>query len=168
MDNKFFKKIHLSNSKNRDASVNFVSLTQGFQTIFLHNNHQVHHARLLADTLNTGINHIMKHHEKNYLQKIMQEDVDVDVERFGRFIDDTEKVLLNSKNQMFHSAPKVIEVVYDTKGEEIKQQEPSNIDPNVRDDTPPLKWTGKFFPREEIIGKFVFKRSIQFRILCYD
>ncbi len=44
-----------------------------------------------------------------------------------------------------------------------KTQDPKEIVPNVRDDTPPLKWTGKFFKREEILKKFVINKSIQLR-----
>jgi hypothetical protein len=53
--------------------------------------------------------------------------------------------------------------LYNQKGEEVKRQDPKEIIPNVRDDTPPLKSTGKFFKRAEILKKFVITKSIQLR-----
>ena len=67
--------------------------------------------------------------------------------------------------------PKMQEVVFDAKGEEKKRSEPKNIDPNIRDDTPPIKWTGKFFDKKEAIRNFVFRRSLQLQHtngLTYD
>ena len=55
------------------------------------------------------------------------------------------------------------DIVFNKEGKEIKKQNPKEIVPNVRDDTPPLKWTGKFFKRDDILKKFVITKSIQLR-----
>ena len=55
-------------------------------------------------------------------------------------------------------------MLFDKEGNEIKKQDPKEIIPNVRDD-PSLKWTGKFFKREDVLKKFVINKSIQLSIL---
>jgi hypothetical protein len=157
------KEIHLANEKKRDANVRFVSLIQEKDPVFAYKNKPVHSKRILINSEKTSDDYLINTYKKNLADKILKDDVDLDVETAGKFIGDIDRILFNSKSEILYSPPKVKEVLYNPKGEEIKKQDPKEVVPNVRDDTPPLKWTGKFFKREEILKKFVITKSIQLK-----
>jgi len=106
---------------------------------------------------------LIKKHKSKLAENILKDDVDVDIEYAGKFIGDIDRILFNSKNEILYSPPKIKEVLFNKDGKEIKKQDPKEIVPNVREDTPPLKWTGKFFKREDVLKKFVINKSIQLR-----
>ena len=163
MTNVALKEIHIANEKKRDANVRFVSLIKESDPKFAYKGKSIKNSRLLISSDETSEDDLIKKYKNKLAQKILEEDVDLDIEYAGKYIGDIDRILFNSKNEILYSPPKIKEVVFNKEGKEIKKQNPKEIVPNVRDDTPPLKWTGKFFKREEILKKFVITKSIQLR-----
>ena len=163
MTNVALKEIHIANEKKRDANVRFVSLIKESDPKFAYKGKSIKNSRLLISSDETSEDNLIKKFKNNLSQKILEEDVDLDIEYAGKYIGDIDRILFNSKNEILYTPPKIKEVVFNKEGKEIKKQNPREIVPNVRDDTPPLKWTGKFFKREEILKKFVITKSIQLR-----
>ena len=157
------KEIHLENEKKRDANVKFVSLIRESDPKLAHKKKLVRNKRLLIGSDQTSENSLVEKYKDSLADKILSNDVDIDIELAGKFIGDTDRILFNSKNEILYYPPKTKEVLFDKDGYEIKKQDPKEIIPNVRDDTPPLKWTGKFFKREDVLKKFVINKSIQLR-----
>ena len=157
------KEIHLENEKKRDANVKFVSLIRESDPKLAYQKKLVRNKRLLIGSDQTSENSLVEKYKDSLADNILSNDVDIDIELAGKFIGDTDRILFNSKNEILYSPPKIKEVLFNKDGKEIKKQDPKEIVPNVRDDTPPLKWTGKFFKREEILKKFVINKSIQLR-----
>ena len=163
MTNVALKEIHIANEKKRDANVRFVSLIKESDPKFAYKGKSIKNSRLLISSDETSEDNLIKKYKNKLAQKILEEDVDLDIDYAGKFIGDIDRILFNSKNEILYTPPKIKEVVFNKEGKEIKKQNPKEIVPNVRDDTPPLKWTGKFFKREEILKKFVITKSIQLR-----
>ena len=163
MTNVALKEIHIANEKKRDANVRFVSLIKESDPKFAYKGKSIKNSRLLISSDETSEDNLIKKFKNKLAQKILEEDVDLDIEYAGKYIGDIDRILFNSKNEILYTPPKIKEVVFNKEGKEIKKQNPKEIIPNVRDDTPPLKWTGKFFKREEILKKFVITKSIQLR-----
>jgi hypothetical protein len=163
MTNVALKEIHIANEKKRDANVRFVSLIKESDPKFAYKGKSIKNSRLLISSDETSEDDLIKKYKNKLAQKILEEDVDLDIEYAGKYIGDIDRILFNSKNEILYTPPKIKEVVFNKEGKEIKKQNPKEIVPNVRDDTPPLKWTGKFFKREEILKKFVITKSIQLR-----
>ena len=163
MTNVALKEIHIANEKKRDANVRFVSLIKESDPKFAYKGKRIKNSRLLINSNETSEDNLIKKFKNKLAQKILEEDVDLDIEYAGKYIGDIDRILFNSKNEILYTPPKIKEVVFNKEGKEIKKQNPKEIVPNVRDDTPPLKWTGKFFKREEILKKFVITKSIQLR-----
>ena len=163
MTNVALKEIHIANEKKRDANVRFVSLIKESDPKFAYKGKSIKNSRLLISSDETSEDSLIKKFKNKLAQKILEEDVDLDIEYAGKYIGDIDRILFNSKNEILYTPPKIKEVVFNKEGKEIKKQNPKEIVPNVRDDTPPLKWTGKFFKREEILKKFVITKSIQLR-----
>ena len=163
MTNVALKEIHIANEKKRDANVRFVSLIKESDPKFAYKGKSIKNSRLLISSDETSEDNLIKKFKNKLAQKILEEDVDLDIDYAGKFVGDIDRILFNSKNEILYTPPKIKEVVFNKEGKEIKKQNPKEIVPNVRDDTPPLKWTGKFFKREEILKKFVITKSIQLR-----
>jgi len=163
MTNVALKEIHIANKKSRDANVRFVSLIKEADPRFAYKGKNIKNSRLLINSEENSENNLIKKYKVNLAEKILKEDVDLDIEYAGKFIGDIDRILFNSKDEILYTPPEIKEIVFNKDGKEIKKQKPKEIVPNVRDDTPPLKWTGKFFKREEILIKFVITKSIQLR-----
>ena len=89
----------------------------------------------------------------------------------GLLISETAKTYLTNSGSIMNYAPKIKEVIFDSNGEEIEEREPKNIEPNIKDDTPPVRFTGKLFNKKSAITKFIFKKTIQLQHtngLTYD
>ena len=157
------KEIHIANEKKRDANVRFVSLIQEKDPTFAFKNKTIKNKRILINSDITSDSYLIEKYKNKLADNILSDNVDIDIETAGKYIGDIDRILFNSKNEILYSPPKIKEILYNQKGEEVKKQDPKEIIPNVRDDTPPLKWTGKFFKREEILRKFVITKSIQLR-----
>ena len=157
------KEIHIANEKKRDANVRFVSLIQEKDPTFSFKNKPIKNKRILINSEKTSDNYLIEKHKNKLAENILSSDVDIDIETAGKYIGDIDRILFTSKNEILYSPPKIKEILYNQKGEEVKRQDPKEIIPNVRDDTPPLKSTGKFFKRAEILKKFVITKSIQLR-----
>jgi|TARA_B100000929_G_scaffold238732_1_gene195665 hypothetical protein len=163
MTNIALKEIHIANEKKRDANVRFVSLIKESDPKFAYKGKSIKNSRLLISSDETSEDNLIKKYKNNLAQKILEEDVDLDIEYAGKYIGNIDRILFSSKNEILYTPPKIKEVVFNKEGKEIKKQDPKEITPNVRDDTPPLKWTGKFFKRDDILKKFVITKSIQLR-----
>ena len=163
MTNVALKEIHIANEKKRDANVRFVSLIKESDPKFAYKGKSIKNSRLLISSDETSEDNLIKKFKNKLAQKILEEDVDLDIDYAGKFVGDIDRILFNSKDEILYTPPEIKEVLFNKEGEETKKQSPKEIIPNVRDDTPPLKWTGKFFKREEILTKFVITKSIQLR-----
>ena len=157
------KEIHIANEKKRDANVRFVSLIQEKDPTFSFKNKPIKNKRILINSEKISDNYLIEKYKNKLADNILSSDVDIDIETAGKYIGDIDRILFTSKNEILYSPPKIKEILYNQKGEEVKRQDPKEIIPNVRDDTPPLKSTGKFFKRAEILKKFVITKSIQLR-----
>lgn len=157
------KEIHIANEKNRDANVRFVSLLKESDPIYSYKNKSIKNKRILINSSETNDDYLINKFKDKLNQEIIKNDVDIDIEYAGKFIGDIDRILFNSKSEILYTPPKIKEILYNSKGDEIKKQDPEEITPNVRDDTPPLKWTGKFFKRQDVLKKFVITKSIQLK-----
>ena len=119
MENNFvLKEIHLANQKNRDASVKFISLTREPEPTFQYNKKSIKNARLLINNEETNDDKLVEKYKKNLAEKIINEDVDIDINFAGKFIGDIDQIYFNSKSEILYHPPKIMEVLFNNKGEE--------------------------------------------------
>ena len=155
------RRIHIADHKGRESSVSFTSLRHQQNVAYFYEESPVKHTRLLSDSKTTNIEQLSKTFKDNLAEEIINNHVDLNMEIFGKQVSDTDVVLLDSKSQILYSPPKVQEEIYNSKRELQKTQDPIEMEANVRDDTPPLRWTKNLLSREEAISKFIFKKSLQ-------
>lgn len=97
---------------------------------------------------------------EDYSKALIEGDPEVDFEIVGRFIDATQSVLLSAKGEPLFAAPKIVEITYAANGTETDRRDPVEVAATVND-TVPVRWTGKKMPKQEVVRKFFFKRSMQ-------
>ena len=157
------KEIYIANEKNRDANVKFVSLIKEDEPLYNFKNKPVKSRKILINSNETSDESLKNKYKDKIADKILKEDIDVDIEFAGKFIGDLDRIFLNAKSEILYSPPKIKDVFYNTKGEEIKKEDPKELMANIKNDSPPIKWTGKFFKREDVLKKFVITKSIQLK-----
>ena len=107
------KEIHIANEKKRDANVRFVSLIKEGDPIFNYKGKNVKNARLLIGSGETSEDVLLDKYSKNLADKILKEDVDIDIEVAGKRIGDIDRIFLNSKKEILYAPPKVKEILFD-------------------------------------------------------
>ena len=157
------KEIYIANEKNRDANVKFVSLIKEDEPLYNFKNKPVKSRKILINSNETSDESLKNKYKDKIADKILKEDIDVDIEYAGKFIGDLDRIFLNAKSEILYSPPKIKDVFYNTKGEEIKKEDPKELMANIKNDSPAIKWTGKFFKREDVLKKFVITKSIQLK-----
>ena len=162
---------YIADNQGRDATVMAVSVKSLTNPDLGHKGKKIKNVRILESSEQHTYNNLKKVHGEKLVDAIIKDDVDIDFIKTGLIISQTNRIYLSNEGLVMKQMPKMQEVVFDAKGEEKKRSEPKNIDPNIRDDTPTIKWTGKFFDKKEAIRNFVFRRSLQLQHtngLTYD
>ena len=154
--------IHLTNDKKRNAQVGFESIHVEQRVIFqAPDGHKARNVRFLKATLEHSCEALLtKHGGADALSKALCDgDPEIDMERVGRQLGAADRVLLSPEGQVVHSA-RVEEILYNPDGTERERRPPVITDANIDLETP-LAWTGKLFPRKEVLRKFVLQRKAQ-------
>ena len=162
---------YIADNKGRDATVMAISVKSLKNPDLGYKGKKIKNVRILESSDQKTYKNLKKAYSENLVDAIIKDDVDIDFIKTGLIISQTNRIYLSHEGLAMNQMPKMEEIVFDAKGEEKKRSKPKNIDPNIRDDTPPIKWTGKFFNKNEAIRKFVFQRSLQLQHtdgLTYD
>lgn len=162
---------YIADNKGRDATVMAISVKSLKNPDLGYKGKKIKNVRILESSDQKTYKNLKKAYSENLVDSIIKDDVDIDFIKTGLIISQTNRIYLSHEGLAMNQTPKMEEIVFDAKGEEKKRSKPKNIDPNIRDDTPPIKWTGKFFNKNEAIRKFVFQRSLQLQHtngLTYD
>lgn len=164
--------INLTDNRGRDARVSTQSVSPPLEYRWIdQDGSQVENRKILRATMAQdesvliadagGLDALAK--------KLINEDLEVDLEQFGRFLTETSRVYVNSENSIVHHISRW-EVVRDPGGNE-KARRPQKIsEPNVATEIP-LKWTGKLMKKVDVIKRFVFSGKMQIQHvngLTYD
>jgi len=153
--------IHIANHKGRESNVSFSTLKHTNNSCYSYKSDPVSNARLRSGSVDTSYDKILSKHGSELVKKILTENVDVDIESFGKLINDSSSIYLDEKGEFLYSPPQIKENILSPQGDILKTVDPVETHANVRDDTPPLVWTKTFVDREEAIRKYIFRRSLQ-------
>ena len=97
-------------------------------------------------------------------------DPEVEMELAGKELDDLVKVYLSPDGKVTYHA-QLVENIYAPDGSCRERRPTTESAANIADESSPLRWTGKLFPKVQAIRKFVFARTYQLRHvngLTYD
>lgn len=156
------RRLHISNAGSRNAIVVGVGLTPPPSPNVGKNGEVAIFRRFITATNGEESEDFLKNPDLNFSEELISRDPEVDIELVGRFIEDAQSVLLSANGSPIFAAPSIVEISYDSAGDEVERHAPSDTLPTVNDSVP-LRWTGKKMPIGEVVRRFAFRRSMQLR-----
>ena len=154
--------IHICNSVGRDAAVNMESVTVPLRVRWLDSkNRQARNIRVLKSTVDHDIDSLIKQLEgiENVGQALVNGDPEINLEMTGSFLNATSRVYVDKDSKLVHRIQQ-FEVIRDPDGTE-RERRPRTVAPqNVSGDMP-LKWTGTFIKKADVVRRFVLANKMQ-------
>lgn len=92
-------------------------------------------------------------------QLLIESDIDVDKEVFGRFLWNVSRVYINDDEEVTYRIQQN-EVIYTPEGKFKERRQRERAEANVDSDIP-LSWTGKQIDKNEAIRRYVFSSKLQ-------
>ncbi|MBX7226604.1 MAG: hypothetical protein K1X55_11265 [Chitinophagales bacterium] len=159
--------IDIANEKGRNAEVLFNNPAPKRKILYVTaNKEKPQTLRLVKNT--SAINVLQEKYGDELTEKLINEDVDLDIEITGKFVGKATKILLDHNGKLVYKV-KIEEEVYDAQGNLKEKRTPKSLEGNIVGEFP-LRG-GKLFPKMDIYNKFIFARKYQLRHvngLTYD
>jgi hypothetical protein len=93
---------------------------------------------------------------------LIEGDPEIDLEQVGRRLAFTSRVYLGPKGNVLYVA-RVLKVVYGADGSEQSREDFVDVEATVGEELPPIPWTGRLMPVDQVIRRFAFVRKLQLR-----
>ena len=154
------RKLHLTNSGGRDATVLFGSLKARRGGALGLPGKTVRFRRFLAAAADGLHEALAAAHGDDYAEALVDGDPEIDLELVGRPLGETAQVYLAHDGEVLHAPPSWVEVIYGPDGEEKERRPPEDREGNVSGDLP-VRWTGRKLEKGAAIRRFVFTRTLQ-------
>jgi len=155
--------LNLSDSRGRDAVVSGESVTQRAQVLWIDDEGDIVTShRLLQSTSEhslRGLKETFGDDLKKVGQALIDGDPEVDIERFGSYLNELSRVYVSPSLEVVHRIEQV-EIVRAPDGEE-KERRPRERPENNTDSEFPLKWTGKMLLKKDVVRQFTFGGKLQ-------
>jgi len=156
--------IHIANEKRRDAEVAFEAQTIRRETrTLLKNGKEKSNVRLLKSTvkMDEEVLAIEFGAWDKVAQALIDGDPELDMEVIGKKLNRTHRLWVDKDNHIAYRV-NLFRTLYNPDGTERERLDINKLPSNINKEFP-LKWTGRMFPRNEVIRQFVFSRSYQIR-----
>ena len=154
------RQINIANATGRDAKVQSSTVKQVPASKLGHPDLDIAFRRYLATTTDGLHDALAKAHGDDYAQALIDGDPETDMEQVGRRIGTTHTVYLSGGGDVLHAPPEVVEVLVDPYGNEKERRAPTDDPANVND-AMPIRWRKRRMSRQDVITKFVIKRTLQ-------
>lgn len=154
--------INISNEVGRDAVVNMESVNVPLRVRWVDDqNRQARSIRVLKSTIEQDIASLVR--QCNDIaqvgQSIIDGDPEVNLEMVGSFLSATSRVFIDKDQKLVHRIQQ-FDIIKDPDGS-VREKRPREVPPqNVSTDMP-LKWTGKFIKKNDVVRRFVFANKMQ-------
>ncbi len=153
--------INLSDSQNRDSRVNLETKLRPRSLKMINSRKQpVKSCRVVKGTLDTSFRVLTQDCEPEELSKqLIEGDPEIDMELFGKQIEETSRLYLNSNDEPAYGV-RLKEFVYQPDGTLKEERDFTTVENNINGETP-LKWNGRLMPKEQCFNKFAFTNIYQ-------
>lgn len=154
--------INISNSSDRDAVVSMESVATPLRVRWVDvKSRQASNVRILKSTLEHDTESLVKEFGDldSVSEAIINGDPEVNFELTGMKMQGTSRVFVDGDQQLVHRVQQ-FEIIRDPEGNEKERRPKQVLQQNVSNELP-LKWTGKFLKRSEVIRKFIFASKMQ-------
>ena len=154
--------LNLCNEAGRDAAVSMESVMMPLRVRWVdEKGRQARNVRILKSTLEQDVDALKKTADgiDKVAQSIIDSDPDVDLEVAGSFLTMTSRVYINTEAEIVHRVNQ-FEVIKNPDGSERERRVLERTQQNVTSEMP-LRWSGVYLKRTDVIRKFVFGNKLQ-------
>ncbi len=154
--------INLSNSAGRDAAVVTESVRSVLNVRWVdEQGRQATAVRVLKSTIDRDAPALAARlgDMSKVSGALVEGDPEIDLENVGRFLRETSRVYVDPQGQIVHKV-RFWEIVRNPDGSERERRPRKILETNVSGEVP-LRWSGKFIPKDEACRKFVFAAKVQ-------
>ena len=152
--------IHITNAKGRDATVGLSTVKASPAPKMGLPGAAVVFRRYVAAT-EPGTDAALKAAlGDDYAKQLIEGDPEVDIERVGMLVEQTQTVFLDGDGKVMYADPKFIELVLNPDGTEKERRDPVDAVANVNAELP-VRWTGRKVPIKDAVRRFSFRRALQ-------
>lgn len=154
--------INICNSVGRDAAVNMESVSTPLRVRWLDSkNRQARNIRVLKSTLDHDVRSLSEQFNgiENVAQALIDGDPEINLEMTGSFLSATSRVFVDQDGKLVHRIQQ-FDVIKDPDGNERERRPREVVPQNVSGDMP-LKWSGKFIKKLDVVRKFVLANKLQ-------
>ena len=156
------RSINLANENKRDAKVGFESKPKRSAiTMTLPDGREKRNVQFFKTGFNMNMLLNRFGGAAGVHEALVQSDPEIDIENSGRFMQSARRIYLTGKNEIAYSVS-MVQVRYDPAGKETGHSELSKTPANITADIP-VMWSGKEFPKDAAVRKFVFSKKYQLR-----
>jgi len=155
--------LHLTNPAGRNASVGVVPSKAPVGPRLGLPGTDLEFRRFIAATESVLHDALTRRLGADYGAALIEGDPEIDVERVGQRIEQTQSVLLDADGRFLDADPNIVEVVTHPDGTEKERREPVDSTANVNEATP-VRWSGRKIPIADAVRRFAFRRRVQ---LCH-
>ena len=158
------KTINLTNDKSRDAEVCMETRRRPAKVRrVLPSGEDYAGVKVLKQNLELGFDVLSRNYEDltQMGEAIIESDPEINMELIGRRITGTQRLYLNQDNCIAYRV-NMVEITKDPAGEEIHRRDLAKSLSNVTGESL-VQWSGRRFPKQEAIRKFVFQRKLQIK-----
>lgn len=156
--------ISITDHKKRDAQIEVESPGGGSSYNYVNpDGVVVSSERFIKSTEQNSYEALLEEHgdPEAVAEALIAGDPEVDFDTVGRRVADADRVWLQPDGSILHCARQLL-VRYDPDGQEIERDELVDVEATV-DEEEPLAWTGRLFPVEQVVRRFVLVRQLRLR-----
>ncbi|MCL1792003.1 MAG: hypothetical protein FWG40_11805 [Peptococcaceae bacterium] len=164
--------INMTNEKKRDAQVcmEAVKKPSGIRRV-LADGGEYTNIKVLKQNLPLACETLSQNYTdlRQLGEEIIVGDPEIDMEIIGKKITETQKLYLDQNRKIAYRV-NMTQIIKDPQGQEKERRDLAKALSNVTGESI-VQWSGKRFPKKEIIRKFVFQRKLQLKHisgLTYD
>lgn len=156
--------IHIANEKRRNAEVAFESqvVRRKIRTVLKNGKKKVN-VRILKSTVDMDEESLSRQYGswEEVADALVEKDPELDIEITGKKLTRIRRLWVDKDDRIAYRV-NLFRVLFKPDGSEREQQDINKLPGNINKEFP-LKWTGRYFAKEDIVRRFVFTRSYQLR-----
>lgn len=156
------RRIRLEDAKGRDGLVWLSSPPRAAGTeLRAQDGGSVRFARIIKSPMERSESALRKQYkdDDSLARALIEDDPEIDTEAAGCIAGACDRVWVDPDDKPLYAVT-MMEIVYGPDGAEKRRRTPVEVEANVGEDLP-LRWTGRFYQREEILRRFAITRKFQ-------
>ena len=157
------RKIKLANAQKRDAEIVYGGLSRKPRIVYTRpDGNRARNVKVLKASIATQYETLLKAagDDESLAQSLVDGDPELDLALTGKFISNSQRILVNDASKQPVYKVKVTERIFGPDGELKEEKDKLSRSQNIMGELP-VSWTGKKMPIAQAYNRFIFGRTYQ-------